>query len=61
MNQELVDKIKNCKSMQELDLLRLEVTQEMIRLGASGYQELQNIFRKQKNKLLRIPIKDRLN
>mgnify|MGYP001563552849 CR=1 FL=1 len=61
MNQELVIKIKACKSMTELDSLRLEVVKEMTILGAGDYKELQDIFRKQKNKLLRIPRKDRLD
>ena len=61
MNQELVNKIKACKSMKELDSLRVEVVKEMKILGVSGYQVLQNIFRKQKNKLLKIPLKDRLD
>lgn len=60
MNQELTDKIKDCKSIEELDSIRKEVAKQMLQDGPNSYKEIQKVFIKQKNKLLRIPRKDRL-
>ena len=57
--EELIKKIKDCKTIPALDGMRKEVVQTMIKLGQSGYQGIQNVFRKQKNKLLRIPRSER--
>ena len=57
--QELEKRIKLCKTMPELDALRGEVVTMMHQLGKSRYKEIQNPFRKQKNKLLRIPLRER--
>jgi hypothetical protein len=48
-----------CKTMPELDALRLETVGAMRIAGKDGYKAIQDIFRKQKNRLLRIPLKDR--
>ena len=42
---ELIKKIIDCKTISDLDDIRVEVVQMMRKLGQSGYQEIQNIFR----------------
>ncbi len=56
---EIEEKIKSCKSIPELDALRLDVVKSMQDDGGSRFYDLQSIFIKQKNKLLRIPLSKR--
>jgi len=51
---ELISKIKQCKTMPELDELRLPIVKDM-----DNFLENQQAFIKQKNKLKRIPLRDR--
>lgn len=55
---ELIQKIKECKTMPELDDMRLELV-----TAGSGDQEtfkkLQDAFKSQKNKLNRVPLSER--
>ena len=53
------EKISACKTMPELDALRVELTTEMLARGKDGYRPLQETFIKKKNQLLRIPLKER--
>jgi len=55
----IMEKIKECKTMPEFDSLRIEVVKAMKAAGPSGYQVIQKAFIKQKNKLKRIPLRDR--
>lgn len=52
---ELKEKIESCKTMPQLDALRLEIVQN----GPNGFKKLQTAFIKKKNQLLRIPLRDR--
>jgi len=51
---DLINKIKQCKTKPELDALRLEIAIDM-----DNFLDNQQAFIKQKNKLKRIPLKDR--
>ena len=51
---DLIEKIKNCKTIPELDALRLDVVKDK-----QNFIINQKAFRKMKNKLLRIPLKER--
>jgi hypothetical protein len=48
---DIKEKINNCKTMKELDSIRLEVTEEMFKDDNKRFYEIQNIFRKQKNRI----------
>jgi len=55
----IYEKLKNVKTMPELDALRLETVQEMRNLGVERYRGVQVAFIKAKNRLQRIPLRDR--
>lgn len=55
----LIKKIKQSDTMPKLDNLREDVVKMMMLKGQSKYQEIQKVFIKQKNKLLRIPAIER--
>jgi len=50
----MLDKIKNCKTMPELDALRLEIVKDMEHFEAN-----QKAFIKKLNQLKRVPLKER--
>jgi len=50
----MIERIKAADTMPKLDELRLEIVQDR-----ENFEENQKAFRKQKNKLKRIPLKDR--
>jgi len=54
-----IEKIRVVKTMPELDALRIECFQEMQKVGQFGYKEIQEEFIKAKNRLLRVPRKER--
>ena len=56
---EIVQKIREAKTMPELDALRLETVKAMKELGQEGFRSIQKEFIKAKNRLRRIPLKDR--
>lgn len=55
---ELTQKINEVKTMPELDALRGDVV-SMIKLGKEAFEKNQTAFRKAKNRLVRIPLRDR--
>lgn len=59
-NSELIEKLRNVKTMPELDALRLETVKAMQEDGTQEtFERIQKEFRKAKNRLRRIPLKDR--
>jgi len=56
---EIEEKIKSCKSIPELDNLRIDVVKAMQNDGGNKFYSIQKVFIKQKNKLLRIPLSKR--
>ena len=56
---EILNKINSCKTVPELDNLRLEVTTEMTSNDGKNFKLIQNAFIKKLNKLKRIPLRDR--
>ena len=52
---ELIQRIKECKTMSELDVLRLEIITEG-KSNVDTFQKLQREFIKKKNQLKRIPL-----
>lgn len=56
---DIFEKLKNVKTMPELDSLRLETVREMSARGQKGFREVRNAFIAAKNRLVRIPLKDR--
>ena len=54
-NEHILDKIQNCKTMDELDALRPEVSHEMTLFNGAMFGTLQKAFIKQKNKIKRQP------
>lgn len=57
----MIEKIKATKSMKELDELRLETVTAMMENPEVNFLAIQQAFIKQKNKLRRIPWKDRID
>ena len=59
----IFDKLKAVKTMPELDAMRVEVVAAMTEAGKErgqdGFKEVQNAFIKAKNRLTRIPLRDR--
>jgi hypothetical protein len=58
----ILKKINDCKTMPELDKLRLESVQEMRKAESEeegSFKVIQNAFKKKKNQLLRVPWEDR--
>jgi len=56
---EIIEKLANVKTMPELDALREEVVERMIGHGEETFHKVQDAFRKAKNRLNRIPLKER--
>ena len=56
---EIIEKLANVKTMPELDALREEVVEKMIGHGEETFHKVQDAFRKAKNRLNRIPLKER--
>jgi hypothetical protein len=60
---ELFDKLRDVKTMPELDALRLDVVTVMTEAGKRGgenaFKNVQNEFIRAKNRLQRIPLRDR--
>ncbi len=56
INNKLIDKLGNCKTMKQLDELRLPIVQASRNGDFLAYQEA---FIKAKNKITRIPLRDR--
>ncbi len=57
---EIIQKLKQIKTIPELDALRVETVKAMMRGGNKEiFYSIQKEFIKAKNRLLRIPLKDR--
>ena len=56
---EIIEKINSCDTMPELDELRSEVVRAMRSDNGKDFETIQKSFIKKKNKLKRIPLKDR--
>lgn len=57
---EIIQKLRAVKTMPELDELRLETVKAMQSDGTrESFEQIQDEFRKAKNRLRRIPLKDR--
>lgn len=57
---EIIEKLRNVKTMPELDALRMETVSAMQADGTKEtFERVQGEFRKAKNRLRRIPWKDR--
>ena len=56
----IIDKIKNCDTIPKLDDLRLETVKEMSSNNRENFVLIQKAFIEQRNKLKRIPLKDRM-
>ena len=54
-----ITSIRNTKSMPELDKLRIEVAGVMICHGEDNFKLIQSEFIKAKNRLKRIPLRER--
>lgn len=57
--EKLINKIENCKTMPELDSLRMECVRFGKENGTEGFLKIQKVFIKQKNKLQRVPLSER--
>jgi len=57
--QEIMAKLRNTKTMPELDGLRLEITKIMMAEGKEAFYRVQKEFIKTKNRLKRIPLMER--
>ena len=58
--QDIVQKLRNVRTIPELDALRRETVKAMMAKGdKETFYSIQKEFRKIKNKLLRIPLRDR--
>jgi hypothetical protein len=56
----ILEKLKGVKTMPELDALRIETVEAMESDGTlKTFEKVQTAFRKAKNRLRRIPLKDR--
>ena len=56
---EIVQRIREVKTMPELDALRMETVKAMKEAGQEGFRSIQNEFIKSKNRLHRIRLRDR--
>lgn len=56
---EFINKIKACNTMPQLDELRLELVVAGKEGGQSVFKQLQDEFRKKKNQLERVPLRNR--
>lgn len=56
---EIIKKLEEVKTMPELDVMRKEVAGAMIGHGEEVFHKVQNAFRKAKNRLKRVPLRDR--
>lgn len=61
--EEIISKIKQCDTIPKLDSLRIEIANAMMNVNnvnnREEIEEIRKVFIKQKNKLKRIPLKDR--
>lgn len=57
--QEIITKILAATTMPELDALRTETAEAMIREGPDTFAAVQGAFRKSKNRLRRVPMSKR--
>lgn len=57
---ETINKIQNVKTMPELDELRKLTVDAMMSDGKDVFEKIQKEFIKSKNRLKRIPLKDRM-
>lgn len=55
----IIQKIQRTKTIGQLNFMRKEVFQFMSNGEEENFYEIQKIFRKQKNKLMKVPLKDR--
>jgi len=55
----MTTKIRNTKTMPELDALRTETAEAMTTGGKAAFDRVQREFRKAKNRLKRVPLRDR--
>ena len=58
-SQEIIEKIKNAKTMPNLNQLRTEIVSIICSGSEEDFHKIQDAFRKAKNKLKRIPLKER--
>ena len=56
---EILKKLSEVKTMPELDSMREEVAKAMIGHGEDVFHKVQDAFRKAKNRVKRIPLRDR--
>lgn len=56
---QLIEKISKCQNMLELDNLRLDCVKLGKQEGPIAFSKIQDAFKKQKNKLKRIPLSER--
>lgn len=57
--EETIGKIRNAKTMPELDALRIETVEAMMGDGKETFDRVQGEFRKTKNRLRRVPLSQR--
>ena len=56
---ETIRKLSQIKTMPELDVMREEVAKTMMSGGEEVFHKVQDAFRKAKNRLQRVPLRDR--
>lgn len=56
---DIIQKLENVKTMPELDALRHETVKAMESGNKENFETIQNAFRKAKNRLRRIPLRER--
>lgn len=57
---DLIGRLRNVKTMPELDAMRVEVVREIRRIGTDeAFEKIRGEFMKAGNRLRRIPLKDR--
>lgn len=56
---EIIERINICDTMGELNFIRLDVVKAMQENNGADFEKIQDLFRKKKNKLIRIPWADR--
>ena len=54
-----IEKIRKAKTMPELDSLRIDTVRAMMSGGQAVFEQVQTEFIKAKNRLKRIPLRDR--
>jgi len=56
---DIIEKLQKVKTMPDLDDMREEIAKEMIGHGEANFHKVQNALRAAKNRLDRIPLRDR--